>query len=98
MKKDNPQIMQLMQTISSMDSPEECLALFEDLCTIKELRDMAGRLETAFLLSEGRNYLEITAQTGISSATISRVKRCLEYGAGGYTQAVKKSERGKKNA
>ena len=98
MKKTDPQIMQLMQTISSTETPEECLALFEDLCTMKEIRDMAGRLETVFLLSEGKNYHEITEQTGISSATISRVKRCLEYGAGGYERAVKKSARGKANA
>lgn len=98
MKKKDQQIAQLMNTISSMESPEECLALFEDLCTIKELQDMAGRLETVFLLSEGKNYQEITAQTGISSATISRVKRCLEYGAGGYVNAIKKSERGSADA
>lgn len=97
MKKKDPKILQLMQTVSSMETPEECLALFEDLCTVKELRDMAARLETAFLLSEGKNYQEITAETGISSATISRVKRCLEYGAGGYDSAIKRSERGQAN-
>lgn len=93
MELKDHQILQLMKTIVSLESPEECLAFFEDLCTVKEIRDMAGRLETVFLLSEGRNYQEITAQTGISSATISRVKRCLEYGSGGYVNAVKKSER-----
>ena len=98
MKKKDPQVAQLMQTISSTESPAECLALFEDLCTIKEIQDMAGRLETAFLLSEGKNYQEITAQTGISSATISRVKRCLEYGTGGYVKAIKKSKRGNPDA
>lgn len=96
MKKKDPKILQLMQAVSLMETPEECLDLFEDLCTVKELRDMAARLETAFLLSEGKNYQEITAQTGISSATISRVKRCLEYGAGGYESVIERSERGAK--
>lgn len=96
MKIKDPKILQLMETVASVESPEECMALFEDLCTMKEIRDMAGRLETAFLLTEGRNYQQISAETGISSATISRVKRCLDYGAGGYARAVKKSERGQR--
>ena len=65
----------------------ECYAFFQDLCTIAELRSMEQRYEVATLLSEGMVYSDILERTGASSATISRVNRCLHYGADGY-QAV----------
>ena len=81
---------QLFETFLRLSSVEECYALFEDLCTIKELQDMAQRLQVAVLLDEGMKYQEVAALTGVSSATISRVNKCLLYGSGGYRQALNK--------
>ena len=78
----------LFKVISEIGTVEECYAFFEDLCTIKEIQDMAQRLETAILLSKGENYQNISAKVGVSSATISRVNRCLNYGSGGYKAAI----------
>ncbi len=78
----------LFAVITRLQTVEECYALFEDLCTIKEIRDMAQRLDTAILLDEGRKYNEIAEEVGVSTATISRVNRCLEFGAGGYRTAI----------
>lgn len=78
----------LVQALMSFRTEEECRAFLEDLCTIKELQDMIQRFDTAILLSQGRNYQEISAQVGISTATISRVSRCLNYGSGGYHRAI----------
>lgn len=82
----------LFDVISKLDSREECYAFFSDLCTIKELQDMAQRLDTAVLLSQGKSYQTITQQVGISTATIGRVSKCLNYGTGGYRRAVEKLE------
>ena len=84
----NDMIIQLMEAIASLETPEDCLALFDDLCTIKELQDMAQRFETAIQLSCGRNYRSISESVGVSTATISRVSRCLNYGSGGYRKAI----------
>ena len=78
----------LFKVISKLNSVEECYSFFEDLCTIKEIQDMAQRLETAILLSEGENYQDVSLKVGVSSATISRVNRCLNYGSGGYKAAI----------
>lgn len=78
----------LFQAISAIQSPEACRAFLEDLCTIKELQDMAQRFDTAIALSEGKNYQQIASQLGVSTATISRVSRCLNYGSGGYKMAI----------
>ena len=80
----------LFQTILSLQSLEECYAYFEDLCTIKELQDMAQRLDTAILLSKGESYQRISQQVKVSTATIGRVSKCLNYGAGGYKTAIEK--------
>ena len=74
----------LYQAILSLKTPEECRCFLEDLCTITELRAMEQRMEVAALLADGRIYSDILQETGASSATISRVNRCLQYGAGGY--------------
>ena len=74
----------LFRAILLLKTEEECRAFFDDLCTITELQDMAQRLKTARLLAEGKNYQEISREVGISSTTISRVSKCLNYGAGGY--------------
>ncbi len=73
-----------------MKTREECYAFLEDVCTIREIQDLAQRLAVAKLLSEKVSYSEITAKTGASSATISRVRRCLEYGTGGYKNILEK--------
>ncbi|MBO4235070.1 MAG: hypothetical protein J5928_01330 [Firmicutes bacterium] len=83
-KYENESVDRLMRAISLIDSPEECRMLFEDLCTIKEIQNMAMRLDTATLLSQGINYQEISKRTGASTATITRVGRSYNYGKDGY--------------
>lgn len=82
----------LVDTILKLENPQECYALLSDLCTVKEIKDMASRLEVALLLKEGKSYQEISSHTGVSAATISRVSRCLNYGSGGYKMALEKME------
>ena len=79
-----------MEVISDLETKEECFRFFEDLCTVKELLDMAQRLDVAIMLRKGANYQTIAQQVNVSTATISRVSRCLNYGAGGYAEAIKK--------
>lgn len=78
----------LFEAILSLKDTEECYNFFEDICTINELRDMCQRLETAMLIDEGISYQKISEQIGVSTATISRVSRCLNYGAGGYRAVI----------
>ena len=87
-KYRNKSIENLFSAITEITSVKECGAFFEDLCTIKEIQDMAQRLETAILLSKGENYQSVSVKVGVSTATISRVKRCLNYGSGGYKAAI----------
>jgi TrpR-related protein YerC/YecD len=75
---------QLWRAVLALRTPDECYRFFQDLCTIGELRALAARLEVARLLAAGLTYDEIARRTGASSATISRVRRFLEYGADGY--------------
>ena len=81
---------QLFHSILNLQTVEECYDYFEDLCTIKEVQDMAQRLEAARLLSEGMSYQKIAEQTEMSTATIGRVSRCLHYGSGGYQVALER--------
>lgn len=78
----------LFRGILTLQSEEECYAFFEDICTIKELQAMAQRFRVAEQLSNSKNYNAIQADTGASSATISRVNKCLLYGSGGYATAL----------
>ena len=80
----------LYKAIVSLETVEECRNFFQDLCTVAELRAMAQRLEVAQLLDEGLIYNDILQRTGASSATISRVNRALQYGAGGYSSVLVK--------
>ena len=82
----------LFTVISQLENPEECRRFFDDICTVKELLDMAQRLDVAILLRQGVNYQTISQQVGVSTATISRVSRCLNYGSGGYANALNKLE------
>ena len=75
---------QLFAAILTLKNEEECYRFFEDICTISEMKSLAQRLEVARMLQQGFIYDDIVAQTGASTATISRVKRCLYYGADGY--------------
>lgn len=77
-------IERLFKTITMLKNEEECSAFFEDLCTIMELQDMAQRLDAAVMLKKGFNYQTISKEIGISTATISRVSKCINYGSGGY--------------
>ena len=83
----------LFEAVLKLKDIEECRKFFEDVCTIKELQDVAQRLEVAKLLSSGKNYQEVCKLTGASTATISRVSRCLNYGAGGYSIVLDKEEK-----
>ena len=85
----NQAVENLMQVIAKMSSADDCFDFFSDLCTIKELQDMAQRFEMALLLKGGANYQSVVSAVGTSSATISRVNRCLMYGNGGYEKAIK---------
>ena len=78
----------LFRVIADLRSPEECRAFFEDLCTIREIQDMAQRLDTAILLDRGQSYQKIADSVKVSTATISRVNRALNYGANGYRTAI----------
>ena len=74
----------LFEAVLKLGSVEDCRKFFEDVCTIKELEAISQRLEVANMLRLGKNYNEICKDTGASTATISRVNKCLLYGAGGY--------------
>ena len=79
---------ELFEAILSLESVEECYEFFEDACTIKEILDIAQRLKIAKMLKGGVNYATISKETGVSTATISRVSKCLEYGGGGYRTII----------
>lgn len=75
---------ELCMALLSLETIEECYAFLEDICTIKETLDISQRLSVAKMLKKGISYTKITNETGASAATISRISRCCEYGAGGY--------------
>jgi len=83
----------LFEAILSLETEEDCYRFFEDLLTIKELQSMAQRWQVARMLKEKTTYTDIEAETGASAATISRVNKCLHYGAGGYAAMLKKFDK-----
>ena len=85
------EVRELFEAILTLEDTEECRAFFEDVCTVKEIREIAQRLRVAKLLRKKTSYAAINAETGVSTATISRVSRCLQYGAG-YKTALSKLE------
>ncbi|MCQ2447149.1 MAG: YerC/YecD family TrpR-related protein [Clostridia bacterium] len=91
-----PSIDRLFETFVNLKSIEECYQYFEDLCTVKEIQDMAQRLDAAIMLSEGARYQQIVKEVNISSATVCRVSKCLNYGAGGYKNAIEKLRKDEK--
>ena len=83
----------LFDAILSLRDKEECYSFFEDICTIKELRDLSLRLEVAAMLKEGKSYQEVTKETGVSAATICRVNKCLMYGNEGYKMVIERTKK-----
>ena len=86
---DHAKIEELYRLIAQITDPEDIRALFDDLCTRKEIENMAERVFAARLLLEGNTYNQVIAQANISSATLSRVSRCVQYGSG-YSRLLKK--------
>ena len=91
-KLKNPETDLLFEGILKLRTVEECYRFFTDICTIKELQAMTQRLQVARQLYEGRNYNEVCRDTGVSSATICRVNKCLNYGDGGYRTVLDRLE------
>lgn len=92
MEQKNEKIEALFQLIVDLDNMADCRALFDDLCTRKELEKMAERVYAAKLLLEGNTYNQVIAQADISSATLSRVSRCVQYGSG-YSKLLKPEDK-----
>lgn len=78
----------LFDAILTLKDRDECYRFFEDVCTVNEIMDLAQRFDVARMLTEGRVYTEISAETGASTATISRVNKCLHYGSDGYRMVI----------
>ena len=76
------------KAVLSLKDQKECSAFFSDICTIQELEALAQRLEVAIRLTKGESYIDVNKTTGASTATISRVNKCLNYGDGGYNVAI----------
>lgn len=85
-----PEVDELLRAFSSLGDTEETYAFLQDVCTIKEIQDMAQRLHVARLLAAGEHYTEIRAATGASATTISRVSKALNYGADGYRLVIER--------
>ena len=90
MAKNTALIEKFYKAILALETPEECGAFFDDVCTIQEIEAIAQRFEVACLLDEGKSYIDINKETGASTATICRVSKALNYGEGGYTAAIRK--------
>lgn len=81
---------ELFDEILKLENEEECERFFSDLCTINELEAMLQRVKAAKMLLEEKTFQEVIKQTGISSATLSRVSKCIKYGDGGYKEILEK--------
>jgi TrpR-related protein YerC/YecD len=92
-KLRDPDTDALFRAVLQLRTPEECYRFFEDLCTIGELKALAQRFAVARMLADGRTYEQIAERTGASSATVSRVRRFLSYGADGYTLVLERLRR-----
>lgn len=78
------------KALLTLKTEEECIAFLEDVCTIKEIQDISQRLVVAKMLNEGEKYQNIERETGASTATISRVNKCLVYGSSGYKTVLER--------
>ncbi len=83
-KLEDEQIDGLFEAMQQLKTREEFYRFFEDISTVSEIKALAQRMEVARMLDDEKTYTEIATRTGASTATISRVKRCLNYGADGY--------------
>ena len=83
---------ELFEAVLCLENKEECYEFFSDACTIKEILDIAQRLKVAKMLKGGNSYTQISKEVGVSTATISRVSRCLEYGSSGYNKILERLE------
>ena len=88
LKRDD--IDQLFDAVLTLEDREDCYRFFEDICTINEIHAIAQRLQVARLLSEKKTYSEIESITNASTATISRINKCLLYGADGYKRVLER--------
>ena len=88
----NPSVDKLFSAILNLESHEDCYRFFEDICTINELHAISQRLQVAKLLSQKKTYSEIEELTKASTATISRINKCLVYGAEGYQRVLERLE------
>ena len=79
---------QLFRAILELNDLDECYAFFDDLCTIGEVQSLSQRLDVAVMLKKKHTYDKIQKETGASTATISRIRRCVDYGSGGYNTIV----------
>lgn len=92
-KFQNEEMELLFEAILTLESKDECYRFFEDICTINEMQSIAQRLFIAKLLYEDKTYLEIEELTKASTATISRINKCLKYGADGYQTVLKRMDK-----
>ena len=92
------ELLQLADAFLTLENKEMCLAFLEDICTPNELKALGQRLEVAVRLHRGENDAKIVKDTGASSTTVSRVNRCLNYGAGGYQTVIPRITKGEENA
>ncbi len=95
-KLKNPELDLFFEAILQLKNIDECYNFFEDVATINEIKALAQRIQVAQLLKSKKVYTEIAEQTGASTATISRVNKCLNYGAGGYELILDRLEKNKK--
>ena len=89
-EKDKQNMQQFYKAVLALQDEDECRKFFDDVATIKEVLDLSSRLEVARMLTEGRVFSDISKETGASSATISRVNKCLNYGEGGYSTVLER--------
>lgn len=92
----NKSVDRLLKVIKELKSEDELFTFLQDLCTVKEILDMAQRFDIAIMLDNKESYDSICEKTGISTATISRVSRCLSYGSGGYKLAIERLKENEK--
>lgn len=97
-KYKSEEIDELFEAIMLLSDEEECYRFFEDLCTVKELQSIAQRFHVARLLSEKKKYTQIEEETKASTATISRINKCLMYGSDGYNRVIEKLAEKKGNS
>lgn len=90
--RDDESLERLFGAILTLETIDEAYRFFDDLCTIGEIKSLAQRLEVARMLRKGYTYHQIEAETGASTATISRVKRCLHYGSDGYNTVLDRTD------